>query len=78
MTVIAMTGEGLSAHQTVITRGGSIVEIVRLLLEANPLDDVDNLTKQVGVMVRGKWFAQANLQQRLARAGAVRIRKRRE
>jgi imidazolonepropionase-like amidohydrolase len=38
-----------------------------VLLSANPLDDINNLAKQVGVMVRGKWFAEANLRQRLGR-----------
>lgn len=38
-----------------------------LLLSANPLDDINNLSKRVGVMVRGKWFAEANLRQRLDR-----------
>jgi imidazolonepropionase-like amidohydrolase len=36
-----------------------------LLLEANPLDDVRNAAKRVGVMVRGKWFEQAALQVQL-------------
>lgn len=26
-----------------------------VLLEANPLEDLDNLTQRVGVMVRGQW-----------------------
>jgi imidazolonepropionase-like amidohydrolase len=38
-----------------------------ILLSANPLDDITNLAKQVGVMVRGKWFAEASLRQRLDR-----------
>jgi imidazolonepropionase-like amidohydrolase len=36
-----------------------------VLLEANPLDDVRNATRRVGVMVRGKWFEQAALQAQL-------------
>jgi imidazolonepropionase-like amidohydrolase len=36
-----------------------------ILLEANPLDDVGNLVKRTGVMVRGKWFPQVELQARL-------------
>lgn len=32
-----------------------------ILLEANPLDDVANVTRRAGVMVRGKWFPQAEL-----------------
>ena len=38
-----------------------------ILLSANPFDDINNLAKRVGVMVRGKWFAEANLRQRLDR-----------
>lgn len=30
-----------------------------ILLEANPLENVDNAGKQVGVMVRGKWLSKA-------------------
>ena len=36
-----------------------------LLLKANPLDNVDNMDKRVGVMVAGRWFTEAELQQRL-------------
>lgn len=32
-----------------------------VLLDANPLDDIANTTKQSGVMVKGKWFTQAEL-----------------
>jgi imidazolonepropionase-like amidohydrolase len=38
-----------------------------LLLSANPLDDIHNLAKRIGVMVRGKWFEEAYLQRRLER-----------
>jgi imidazolonepropionase-like amidohydrolase len=38
-----------------------------LLLSANPLDDIHNLGKRIGVMVRGKWFEEAHLQRRLER-----------
>jgi hypothetical protein len=36
-----------------------------LLLRANPLESVDNVDKRVGVMVAGRWFTEAELQQRL-------------
>ncbi|MFQ5733856.1 MAG: amidohydrolase family protein, partial [Planctomycetaceae bacterium] len=36
-----------------------------LLLEANPLEDVANTSKQVGVMVRGRWYPKAELQVKL-------------
>ena len=36
-----------------------------LLLEANPLDDIANSEKRAGVMVRGRWFAEADLRKAL-------------
>jgi len=43
---------------------GKIADLV--LLDANPLDDVDNIFRQDGVMLRGRWFPEADLQSRLA------------
>ena len=37
-----------------------------LLLEANPLENVANVTKRVGVMLRGTWFPEEDLQKRLS------------
>jgi imidazolonepropionase-like amidohydrolase len=36
-----------------------------VLLEANPLADIRNTTRRAGVMLRGRWFSQADLQARL-------------
>jgi cytosine/adenosine deaminase-related metal-dependent hydrolase len=36
-----------------------------LLLEANPLDDVKNVSKRVGVMANGHWLTEAELRPRL-------------
>jgi imidazolonepropionase-like amidohydrolase len=36
-----------------------------LLLEANPLQDVNNVSKRSGVMFNGHWLTEADLQQRL-------------
>jgi len=36
-----------------------------ILLSANPLDDVGNVTKRTGVMVRGQWLSEDKLQRRL-------------
>jgi imidazolonepropionase-like amidohydrolase len=33
-----------------------------ILVEANPLTDVNNAARRIGVMVRGRWFAQSELQ----------------
>lgn len=40
-----------------------------LLLEGNPLEDVANAGRRVGVMVRGRWFPEAELQRKLTAAG---------
>ena len=37
-----------------------------LLLEGNPLDDVTNVRRRAGVMARGRWFPEAELQAMLA------------
>ena len=36
-----------------------------ILLEANPLDDVANVQRRAGVMVRGRWLPEADIQARL-------------
>lgn len=36
-----------------------------ILLTANPLENIDNVAKRAGVMVRGRWLSQTNLQKRL-------------
>ncbi|HSR50251.1 MAG TPA: amidohydrolase family protein [Acidobacteriota bacterium] len=36
-----------------------------LLLEANPLEDVAHVRQRAGVMVRGRWLSEAELQRRL-------------
>jgi hypothetical protein len=40
-----------------------------LLLDANPLENVDNAALRVGVMVRGRWFSQKDLKALLTVAG---------
>ena len=39
-----------------------------ILLEADPLADVRNTTRRAGVMVRGRWLSQAEIERRLAEA----------
>jgi imidazolonepropionase-like amidohydrolase len=41
-----------------------------VLLEANPLDDISNVAKRAGVMVRGRWLAEKEIQERLAKIAA--------
>ena len=36
-----------------------------ILLEANPLDDLANVKRRAGVMVRGRWLPEAEIQKRL-------------
>ena len=37
-----------------------------LLLTANPIDDVANVARRAGVMVNGRWWSEAQIQERLA------------
>ncbi len=41
-----------------------------VLLEANPLDDLSNLTRRAGVMVRGRWVPASEIEAGLARLAA--------
>lgn len=41
-----------------------------LLLEADPLRNLDNVAKRAGVMVRGTWIAEEEIQRRLAQIAA--------
>lgn len=36
-----------------------------ILLERNPLEDIGRMRERVGVMVRGQWFAESEIQERL-------------
>ena len=40
-----------------------------MLLDADPLADIRNTTKRAGVMVRGRWLPQAEIERRLAEVG---------
>ena len=41
-----------------------------VLLAANPLDDLDNLTRRVGVMVKGHWMSGQEIETGLAALAA--------
>jgi len=41
-----------------------------LLLEANPLDSIDNTERCAGVMVRGRWLPESDLQSKLNEVAA--------
>jgi imidazolonepropionase-like amidohydrolase len=36
-----------------------------LLLTANPLDDIGNVARRAGVMLKGRWFSEGEIQVRL-------------
>ena len=42
-----------------------------LLLEANPLESVENVRRQAGVMIAGRWFSSAALRDRLEQIAAA-------
>jgi imidazolonepropionase-like amidohydrolase len=48
---------------------GKVADLI--LLSANPLADVRNVSNRVGVMVRGRWLPEAEIQRRLAEIAAV-------
>ena len=64
-----MVGRYFESHDTFgkIARGHRADMI---LVNANPLDDVANIADQAGVMVRGRWLPQAEIQERLDRIAA--------
>jgi len=42
-----------------------------ILVDANPLEDVGNVARRAGVMVRGRWLPESEIQDRLARIAAA-------
>jgi imidazolonepropionase-like amidohydrolase len=45
-----------------------------VLLEADPREDIANAQRRVGVMVRGRWWPQVELQAKLEEVAALRAR----
>jgi imidazolonepropionase-like amidohydrolase len=45
---------------------GKIADL--LILDANPLDNIDNVFQQDGVIVHGRWFSKDELQNNLTMA----------
>lgn len=41
-----------------------------ILIESNPLEDVANVNKRAGVMLRGKWYSQSQLASELDKLAA--------
>jgi imidazolonepropionase-like amidohydrolase len=48
---------------------GKVADLV--LLDGNPVDDVENIFRQDGVMIRGHWFPEAELQLKLSRIASA-------
>jgi imidazolonepropionase-like amidohydrolase len=46
-----------------------------ILLTANPLENIENIKKQAGVMIRGKWYPQSELNKALKFVEAINSRK---
>lgn len=81
-----MVAAGLTPHEVLITgtRNPALyfetpdefgtVEVGRradlILLEANPIDDIANVQQRAGVMVRGRWLPESEIQQRLEEIAA--------
>ncbi|MGA7306267.1 MAG: amidohydrolase family protein [Rhodothermales bacterium] len=77
----ALTGSGLTAFEALETTTANVAEYFGdtadigtievgnradlVLLDSNPLDRVRNVERRVGVMVRGHWFSEKRLQERL-------------
>ena len=51
-------------------RGDEVQGTDLVLLDASPLTSVANVQRRAGVMVRGMWLPEAELQQRLERLAA--------
>jgi imidazolonepropionase-like amidohydrolase len=83
-----MVGSGLTPYEVLVTgtRNPAIllgtpddfgtIEVGRradlILLEANPLEDIANVRRRAGVMVRGNWLSESEIQERLAELAADR------
>jgi imidazolonepropionase-like amidohydrolase len=67
--ILAAGTRKAAEHLDPAARFGVVAEGFRadlILLEANPLEDVRNLERRVGVMVEGRWISGPEIQDRLA------------
>jgi imidazolonepropionase-like amidohydrolase len=77
----AMAEAGMSPYEILVSGTRAVGEYFRrsdtfgtvavgrradlILLNTNPLDDIANVTDRAGVMVRGRWFSEGYIQERL-------------
>ena len=77
----AMAESGMSPFDILVTGTRAVGEYFRrsdtfgtvavgrradlILLNTNPLDDVGNVADRAGIMVRGRWFPESYIQERL-------------
>jgi imidazolonepropionase-like amidohydrolase len=64
----------VAQHLDMLNESGSIAVGKRadlILANANPLADVANVANRAGVVVNGRWLAEADIQERLARIAAA-------
>ena len=71
MLTAARSGEVRLATWDEIDAAGAVWTIAEgkradlLLLESNPLNDVSSVSRRIGVMIRGAWVTEAEIQGRL-------------
>jgi len=77
----AMAEAGMSTYEILVSGTRAVGEYFRrsdtfgtvavgrradlILLNSNPLDGIANVSDRAGVMVRGRWFSEAYIQERL-------------
>jgi len=71
MSGTANVGEHFKAQDTFgIVAAGQRADLI--LVDANPLQNVTNMEKRSGVMIRGRWLPAAEINARLAKIAAAR------
>ncbi len=73
--VLELATRNVAEHLGQLSEVGTIAVGKRadlILLEANPLDDVQNVLRRVGVMIRGRWVSEGEIQNRLEQIAEAR------